>query len=56
MPWTIPDDPIVACIQRTGYPPWYFGHRDDYYDEEETDDEDDEADSDDEEESDAPEL
>jgi len=18
----IPDDPIVACIERTGYPPW----------------------------------
>lgn len=20
----IPDDPIVACIERTGYPPWLF--------------------------------
>ena len=19
---TIPDDPIIACIERTGYPPW----------------------------------
>lgn len=19
----IPDDPIVSCIERTGYPPWY---------------------------------
>lgn len=18
----IPDDPIIACIERTGYPPW----------------------------------
>ena len=19
---TIPDDPIIACMERTGYPPW----------------------------------
>lgn len=19
----IPDDPIIACIERTGFPPWY---------------------------------
>lgn len=19
---SIPDDPIIACIERTGYPPW----------------------------------
>ena len=21
----IPDDPIIACMERTGYPPWHFG-------------------------------
>ena len=21
----IPDDPIIACIERTGYPPWMQG-------------------------------
>lgn len=26
----LPDDPIVACIERTGYPSWYD---DDEYDE-----------------------
>lgn len=36
----IPDDPIIRCIERTGFPPWY---RDDWEDEEE--DEDDERDS-----------
>ena len=20
----IQDDPIIACIERTGYPPWFF--------------------------------
>ena len=20
--WHIPDDPIIACMERTGYPPW----------------------------------
>ena len=20
----IPDDPIISCIERTGYPPWFF--------------------------------
>lgn len=29
----IPDDPIIRCIERTGYPPWMQG--DDYEDEEE---------------------
>ena len=29
----IPDDPIVRCIERTGYPPWMQGY--DYNDEEE---------------------
>lgn len=29
----IPDDPIIRCIERTGYPPWY---KDDWdYEEEE---------------------
>ena len=39
MRYDIPDDPIISCIQRTGYPPWYFGHGDDYYDEPDPDDE-----------------
>lgn len=43
MPY-LPDDPIIHCIERTGYPPWYFypssseddddfddGEMDDYY-------------------------
>lgn len=25
----IPDDPIVRCIERTGYPPWMQGDDDD---------------------------
>ncbi len=32
--WSIPDDPIIACIERTGYPPWM---QDDWEDEEEED-------------------
>lgn len=20
----IPDDPVIACMERTGYPPWFF--------------------------------
>lgn len=20
----IPDDPIIRCMENTGYPPWYF--------------------------------
>ena len=31
----IKDDPIIACIERTGYPPWF----DDDFDEENFDDE-----------------
>lgn len=34
----IPDDPIIACMERTGYPPWYFygtGEEDDVQDEDE---------------------
>lgn len=30
----IKDDPIIACIERTGYPPWF----DDDLDEEQEDD------------------
>ena len=30
----IPDDPIIACIERTGYPPWF----DDDFDDEQEDD------------------
>ena len=29
--WTIPDDPIISCIERTGFPPW----KDDWEDDEE---------------------
>lgn len=30
----IPDDPIIRCMENTGYPPWYFyGEGDDAYDE-----------------------
>lgn len=42
----IPDDPIVACIERTGYPPWMQNwHEDDDYAEREfPDDDEDEED------------
>lgn len=43
--WTIPDDPIISCMERTGYPPWM---QDDWEDEEEE-----ETDADDEEEQDS---
>ena len=32
----IPDDPIISCAMRTGYPPWFFDRSDD---EEEPEDE-----------------
>lgn len=32
MSYGIPDDPIISCIERTGYPPWM---QDDEYDEDE---------------------
>ncbi len=35
----IPDDPIISCMERTGWPPWM---QDDYPEEEE-DEEDEEA-------------
>lgn len=41
--WTIPDDPIISCIERTGYPPWM---QDDWEDDEEEE----EVDADDQEE------
>ncbi len=25
---TIPDDPIIRCIERTGWPPWMRGGQD----------------------------
>lgn len=40
---TPPDDPIIACMMRTGYPPWMQNYRteddefrddDEYYDDE----------------------
>ena len=30
----IPDDPIISCMERTGYPPWM---QEDDYDEDEGD-------------------
>ncbi len=38
MPYLIPDDPIIRCIERTGYPPWYFLGDDDDEEEDEADD------------------
>lgn len=35
----IPDDPIIACMERTGYPPWM---QEDDYDEDEDEEEEDE--------------
>jgi hypothetical protein len=32
MSYLIPDDPIIRCMERTGYAPWFD---DDYEDEEE---------------------
>ena len=29
----IPDDPIIRCMERTGYPPWYQRKRPQYEDE-----------------------
>lgn len=29
----IPDDPIIACMERTGYPPWMQGDDEDDNDE-----------------------
>lgn len=46
--WNIPDDPIIACMERTGYPPWFFRDGrlieddDDEYEEDEFEDEDEE--------------
>jgi len=34
----IPDDPIIACMERTGYPPWVRDYED--YDSYEDDEED----------------
>ena len=34
----IPDDPIIACMERTGYPPWM--QEDDYDDDEDEEEED----------------
>ncbi len=38
MPYCILDDPIIACMERTGYPPWMLGYsydEDDCFEEEE---------------------
>lgn len=42
----IPDDPIIRCIERTGYPPWI---RDEWEEEEDEEDQDDEEEEDDDE-------
>lgn len=39
MPYCIPDDPIISCMERTGYPPWF-----EYYDEPDPDEEEEEDD------------
>lgn len=33
----IPDDPIISCMERTGYPPWW-----DYFDDDDEEEEEDE--------------
>jgi hypothetical protein len=38
--WTIPDDPIIRSIERTGYPPWM---QDEWEEEEDGDDDDEEG-------------
>lgn len=27
--WSIPDDPIISCMERTGFPPWMQDDEDD---------------------------
>lgn len=36
----IPDDPIISCIERTGYPPWYRSRPYDDYEEPDCDEDD----------------
>ena len=38
----IPDDPIISCIERTGYPPWMQNEWEGEEDEEEDDETEDE--------------
>ena len=33
----IPDDPIISCIERTGYPPWNKGYDPGYDDDDDED-------------------
>lgn len=35
----IPDDPIISCMERTGYPPWMQDDDDDDDDEDKEDEE-----------------
>ena len=35
----IPDDPIISCMERTGYPPWMQEDDYDEYEDEEEEDE-----------------
>lgn len=35
----VPDDPIIACMERTGYPPWMQEYDYDEYEDEEEEDE-----------------
>ena len=40
--WHIPDDPIIRCMERTGYPPWIDPDPPDIEDDVEEDEEDEE--------------
>ena len=35
----VPDDPLIACMERTGYPPWMQEEGGDEYEDEEEEDE-----------------
>lgn len=37
--YLIPDDPIISCMERTGYPPWMQDDDDDDDDEDKEDEE-----------------
>ena len=41
--YSIPDDPIIQSMERTGYPPWYFDESEDdgiyYFEEDEEENE-----------------
>lgn len=39
----IPDDPIISCMERTGYPPWFDAYDTALYDDDEYEEEDEDA-------------